>query len=274
LQESFKKRAAEAGLFWDGSVFLKRSGKEEKHGRVFFKAENIVFKYAQYDKSSFKITVDNFYLKSGEITALIGKNGSGKSTFAKIISGLLPVESGRITADVETDNGGVLKEASADYLNRNVAYFFQNPDSQLFLPTVREELMFGFKDLAAAKKLSGKEIEEAVNAAILLFKLDNPDMPPSIMSYGERKRLQAAIYYLLNKKIVIMDEADSGLSFRDYLLIVENFINLDPPPAILIISHDVKFSRKIADRTLVAKENSILEFDAATDEAAEEGAQK
>ena len=78
------------------------------------------------------------------------------------------------------------------------------------------------------------------------------------MSYGARKRLQAAIYYLLNKKILIIDEADSGLSFNDYTLILKSLRNLDPPPAVMIISHDMRLSAGLADRVLIMEGGSLL----------------
>jgi energy-coupling factor transport system ATP-binding protein len=243
------EKALESGLYLNPEKIkesIKINGKNHASGNIFLKAENLYFKYSN---GNFAVNINNFYLKSGEIVVLIGKNGSGKSTFAKIISGLLKPSAGKIMIE----NNGSLKESSLDELNKNVSYFFQNPDSQLFLPTVGEELAFGLKGSGKSRP----EIQNLVNDAIAHFNLGNVDTPPAIISYGARKRLQAAIYYLLNKKIVIIDEADSGISFKDYAFIIKNIRNLDPLPAIMIISHDIKLSTGFADRIIIMENGTF-----------------
>jgi len=258
----FMEKAIEDGLYLDiekirESIKIHPESERdqvENHaiGNVFLKAEKLYFKY---DDGNFEININDFYLRSGEIVVLIGKNGSGKSTFAKIISGLLKPSAG--SGKIMIENNGKLKESSSGELNRNVSYFFQNPDLQLFLPTVGEELAFGLKGSGKNKS----EIKNMVNEAIDLFHLDNADMPPALMSYGARKRLQAAIYYLLNKKIVIIDEADSGISFKDYAFIIKNIRNLDPLPAVMIISHDIKLSVGFADRIIIMENGTFVDSD-------------
>ena len=238
---------------WNKVGIIGRESANERSkiaGNIFLKTENLSFKY---ENENFAVNIKDFYLKSGEIVVLVGKNGSGKSTFAKIISGLLKPLSGKIMIE----NNGTLKESSSIELNKNVSYFFQSPDSQLFLPTVGEELAFGLKGSSKSKA----EIKKLVDNAIDIFRLDNADMPPAIMSYGARKKLQAAIYYLLNKKIVIIDEADSGITFKDYAFIIKNFKNLDPVPAILIISHDIQLSIEFADRIIIMENGTFSDSD-------------
>ena len=257
---SFMEKALECGLYLDvkkikdaikiNSVAEQGAGKNSVSRSVFLKAEDLSFKY---DNGNFGITIKDFYLKSGEIVVLIGKNGSGKSTFAKIISGLLEPSGGKIMIE----NNGSLKESSSDELNKNISYFFQNPDLQLFLPTVGEELAFGLNGSGKDKA----EIKKMVDNAIDVFNLDNANMPPALMSYGARKRLQAAIYYLLNKKIVIIDEADSGISFKEYAFIIKNIRSLEPMPAIMIISHDIRLSVGFADRVIIMENGTFSDSD-------------
>ena len=257
---SFMKKALDAGLYLDvqkikeavktSSAAAGSAGEGNAPGDVFLKAENLSFKY---EDGNFAINIKDFYLKSGEIVVLVGKNGSGKSTFAKMISGLIETPAGKILLE----NNGSLKESSSNELNKNVSYFFQNPDLQLFLPTVGEELALGLKG-SEKNKL---EINRLVDNAIDVFDLGNINMPPALMSYGARKRLQAAIYYLLNKKIVIIDEADSGISFRDYAFIIKNIRSVDPLPAIMIISHDIMLSAGFADRIIIMENGTFSDFD-------------
>ena len=248
----FMEKALKCGVYLDSlklKANIKRlpAEKDSPDSPVLVKASGIKFRYPN---SEFSLKIDDFYLKSGEVTVLLGRNGSGKSTLAKIISGLLIPESG----SVSLDNKGKMSASTPDELNRNTAYLFQNPDFQLFLPTVGEELAFGLKPGKIDKEAQKKMIEQAVS----LFRLESIDAPPAIMSYGARKRLQAAIYFLLNKKILIIDEADSGLSFNDYTLILKSLRNLDPPPAVMIISHDMRLSAGLADRVLIMEGGSLL----------------
>ena len=131
---------------------------------------------------------------------------------------------------------------------------FQNPDYQLFLSTVRDELMFGLKRTDNYKNTIFEKVENTLS----LFKLGNGAMPPALMGYGARKRLQAAIYYLLDKKITLIDEADSGLSFNDFSSIVKNLNSSRSDHTMLIITHDVKLATKIADRIIIMKEGKII----------------
>ena len=80
-----------------------------------------------------------------------------------------------------------------------------------------------------------------------MFGLEHPDAPPVLMSYGQRKKLQAAIYWLLEKKIVIIDEADSGISSKEYRQIIDAFRQSPADPAILIITHDIQLAALEAD---------------------------
>lgn len=197
------------------------------------KVENLHF---SYQDSDFSLEIENFALEQGKTTAVIGTNGCGKSTLSHIIAGLMPPDSGTILFED--------KAVSSEKLNRNCSYLFQNPDYQLFLPTARAELEYGLK----LQKLDSGEIEKKVQEAIKVFGIEHPDAPPVLMSYGQRKKLQAAIYWLLDKKIVIIDEADSGISSNEYRQIIEAFRQSPANPAILIITHDIQLAALEADR--------------------------
>ena len=196
------------------------------------KVESLHFSYPDSD---FSLDIDTFALEQGKTTAVIGTNGCGKSTLSHIIAGLLAQDAGRILLDGEA--------VSPEKLNRNCSYLFQNPDYQLFLPTARAELEYGLK----LQKLGSGEIEKRVQEAIKLFGIEHPDAPPVLMSYGQRKKLQAAIYWLLDKKIVIIDEADSGISSKEFRQIIEAFKSSPANPAILVITHDIQLAALTAD---------------------------
>ena len=194
--------------------------------------ENLRFTYPDSD---FSLSIDHFELSPGKTTAVIGTNGCGKSTLSRIIAGLLVPDSCEVLLEGE--------KVSLEKLNRNCSYLFQNPDYQLFLPTAKAELEYGLK----LQRLSAEEVEKRVREAIKVFGIEHPDAPPVLMSYGQRKKLQAAVYWLLNKKIVIIDEADSGISSREYRQIIDAFKQSPANPAILIITHDIQLAALTAD---------------------------
>lgn len=188
-----------------------------------------------YPDSDFCLDIGHFALEQGKTTAVIGTNGCGKSTLSRIIAGLLLPAAGKVLLEGA--------EAAPAKLNRNCSYLFQNPDYQLFLPTARAELEYGLK----LQQLPAGQVEQKVQDAIKVFGIEYPDAPPVLMSYGQRKKLQAAIYWILEKKIVIIDEADSGISSKEYRHIIEAFRKSPANPAILIITHDMQLAALEAD---------------------------
>ena len=114
-----------------------------------------------------------------------------------------------------------------------VGYLFQNPDHQIYLPTVREELAMGLRRTGADRK----DIEARVREAASLFGLQELDAPPSLLSYGARKRLQAATYYLLSRELLVLDEIDSGLCTVKGS---HSWMPCHPAgPGIVLITHDM-----------------------------------
>jgi energy-coupling factor transporter ATP-binding protein EcfA2 len=135
--------------------------------------------------------------------------------------------------------------AAADALRSSVAYVFQNPDYQIYLPTVGEELEYGLLEAGAG----AAEREASIARVIDLFRLPPVDAPPALLSYGTRKRLQMAVYYLLPRPVVILDEADAGIGREDFAAGVEAFSARGS--SVLFISHDIDHTGRLAHRVLV-----------------------
>jgi len=192
----------------------------------------------------FKLSVPSFTITSGDLVTLVGPNGSGKSTFSRLLCGLDEPREGTFTLD------GVLMGARE--LNRSVGYLFQNPDLQIFLPTVREELSWSLK---RRKDLDGGQVEAMVQECASLFGLDLEETP-STMSYPLRKALQAAVYYLLDRPFYILDELDNALTYSVALSIIA--LLRRNGAGILLITHDRKFARLVSDTTY-AIEAGVLE---------------
>ena len=168
--------------------------------------------------------------------------GSGK-----ILCGLLLPQGGTIGLGGEWG----FRAARAGELSAKVGYLFQNPDHQIYLPTVREELSLGLR----RQRPDRREIETRVSEAACMFGLPDIDAPPALLSYGARRRLQAATYYLLPRDLLILDEIDSGLSYRE----VESLIDAlaSHVPGIILITHDLTLAQAACDRILVMEEGRI-----------------
>jgi len=184
-------------------------------------------------KDVFCLDVGDFELKRGEVVSLRGPNGSGKSTFSRLLCGLDEKESGVFSIDG--------KDASRNILKRSVGYMFQNPDWQIFLPRVEDELMYSL----SFTSLPEKEKECKVDELASLFGLELSAVA-STMSFGARKRLQCAIYHSLSRPYYILDELDSALGYAEAARMLELLSSTGA--GILVISHDDEFSSAIASR--------------------------
>ena len=195
------------------------------------------------DEKPFTLAVPSFSLSSGDLSTLVGPNGSGKSTFSRLLCGLDEPSEGEFAL-----NGKIV---TAKTLNRTVGYLFQNPDLQIFLPTVREELSWSLK---RRKNLSADEIEKMVSDCAMLFELDLEDTP-STMSYPLRKALQAAVYYLLDRPFYILDELDNALTYATALKIIARLRRNGA--GILLITHDQNFAALVSRTTFAITDGKL-----------------
>ena len=195
----------------------------------------------------FEMGIDSLELRFGEICALVGRNGSGKSTLGKILCGLLPPLAGTIS--VMGDRGS--RALRAEDLRAMIGYLFQNPDHQIYLPSVREELSLGLRP----QQLTKREIDARVEGAAAAFGLPDLAAPPALLSYGARRRLQAATYFLLSRDLLILDEIDTGLSYREVESLIEALASRTP--GIVLITHDRDLARAACDRMIVMDEGRI-----------------
>jgi energy-coupling factor transport system ATP-binding protein len=222
----------------EGFLLGARGARPRPPGEPLLEAERLCYAYP--GPEGFRLQVERLAIPRGGTVAVVGDNGSGKSTLARILCGLLPAGGGA----VRLRQDGRLRPLERASLTRQVAYIFQDPDLQIFLPTVEEELAYGLR----LQGLARSEIDPRVQAAAESFRLPSLQAPPALLSYGARKRLQAAAYQLLDKRIVIFDEGDSGLGAPEFVRLLELFRS--PERGLLVITHDLELASRVADFTL------------------------
>ena len=180
--------------------------------------ENVIYSQthkAMKEDNVFTLRVSSMTIESGMAYLLEGENGAGKSTFARLVTGLVDADGGVISFDSVP--------IRARERRRCVSYLFQNPFNQLYLPRVEDELMSVAKDISEAERTAS------------LFSLELDDYTQEL-SYGKAKMLQAAIYYILDRPFVVFDEVDSAISYQDTMKILSLF--MEKGAGVLMISHD------------------------------------
>ncbi len=208
--------------------------------------------------SGFKIQNLSLKIEENSIYALTGNNGSGKTTLLRLLVGLLKPESGNIKIFNEplTRNKKELWE-----IRQKIGFLFQNPDDQLFAPTIEEDIGFGARNL----KLDEKEVKKRVLWALKAVDLiEFKDYSPFNLSWGQKKRAALAGLLVMKPKLLILDEPFANLDFNaiyNHLKIIEK-LKKEENMTILFTTHNIFFVENWANKMLVLDNGkSILEGD-------------
>lgn len=204
-----------------------------------------------YDPGQWVIRGVNLTVRKGESFGLIGQNGSGKTTLAHLIMGIVLSKKGeiRIFGKDVTREGVTLR-------GRHIGYVFQNPDYQIFSPTVRDELAYGPRHAALPKD----EVSSRVTHTAKLLGIENIlDEDPFFLSKADRQRVAVGSVLTLNPKIVILDEPTTGLSPGETSALMDLARELNTAgTTLIVISHDMWVIAKYCPRTVLIGEGEIL----------------
>jgi energy-coupling factor transport system ATP-binding protein len=190
----------------------------------------------------------HFKLLRGECVALVGRNGAGKTTLIKHLNGLLKPHSGRLKI-----LGQEALRRSASELSRHVGFVWQNPNDQLFQPTVREEVLTGPKAIGSYDPSWCRELFTRFGLVPLL------ERSPFTLSEGQRKRVAFAAALAVKPELVVLDEPTAGQdeSFRREL--AKFIVELQSEErAVLLVTHDLEFAAEHANRWLLLAEGRII----------------
>jgi len=193
-------------------------------------------------------------IHQGDFLALIGQNGSGKTTLAKHFNGLLQPSGGKVT---------FLDKPVANFktvdLARNIGYVFQNPDHQIFCPTVREEVIFGPINIGMSEEQANRNVLEAIET-VGLEGLENHD--PFLLTKGERQRVAVASILAMHPQVIILDEPTTGLDYIDQIRMMDLLVDLNKKGhTIIMITHSMSMTVEYANRAVVIHDGKILADD-------------
>ncbi|GAO09661.1 putative ABC transporter ATP-binding protein [Streptomyces lydicamycinicus] len=191
----------------------------------------------------------------GERVALLGPNGAGKTTLVLHLNGILEAGAG----SVAVAGLPVAREHLAE-IRRRVGIVFQDPDDQLFMPTVREDVAFG----PASAGLRGAELDARVTEALTRVGMaEFADRPPHHLSFGQRRRVAVATVLAMRPEILVLDEPSSNLDPASRRELADILRSLDV--TVLMVTHDLPYALELCPRSVVLS-GGVLVADGTTQE--------
>ena len=189
----------------------------------------------------------DFDLEEGQTIALLGPNGSGKTTFALHLNGILK-GSGTVVID-----GLPVEERNLQQIRRHVGLIFQDSENQLFMPTVLEDVAFGLLASGLSREASEARAREVLAETGMLHK---ENKAPWHLSAGEKKRTAIAGILAMEPKLLVLDEPTTFLDPPGQRELVHLLARL--PQAKILITHDTVFARQLTDEAVFFEEGVIV----------------
>jgi cobalt/nickel transport system ATP-binding protein len=215
-----------------------------------FRVENVTFRYGAVlalDRVSIEI-------QEGQRSALLGANGSGKSTLLRMLDGLCFPDSGTVSFRGDSiDALSFEDDRFALAFRRRVGLVFQNPDVQLFNPTVFDEVAFGPLQM----RWTRNEIRDRVGATLEALEIAHlKDRPPHRLSGGEKKRVAIASVLVLDPEVLLLDEPTAALDPRSQSQIIDLLIGCKK--TVIIATHDLGLVEDIADDCFLLQSGRLV----------------
>ena len=211
----------------------------------------LAFAYPDGNQALFGV---NLRVERGERLALIGPNGAGKTTLVMHMNGIHPAEHGSVSIA-----GEVIDTKDKELLRRirgKVGIVFQDPDDQLFMPTVGEDIAFGPYNMG----LRGAELDAAVDEALALVHMSEfKDRPPHHLSFGQRRRVAVATVLAMKPEILVMDEPSSNLDPASRRELADIVRSLDV--TIVMVTHDLLYAYELCERSVILSGGIIVADD-------------
>ena len=190
----------------------------------------------------------DLHVHAGERVALLGPNGAGKTTFALHLNGILTPGRGSVTVSGLPVTGDSLLE-----VRRRVGIVFQDPDDQLFMTTVRDDVAFGPANLG----VRGAELDARVAEALRAVGVEDlAGRAPHHLSFGQRRRVAIATVLAMRPEVLVLDEPSSNLDPTSRRELADILRSLDV--TVLMVTHDLPYAVELCERSVVLSEGTVV----------------
>ena len=220
------------------------------------KLENVSFKYSSYDLEENNFAVNNVSMEvnRGDFVAILGHNGSGKSTTAKLINLILLADSGKIYIDGKDITDKNLTDEDVFEVRKKIGMVFQNPDNQIVATVVEEDVAFGPENLG----LPSKEIRKRVDEALEIVNMkEYARHAPHKLSGGQKQRIAIAGTIAMKPECIIFDESTAMLDPQGRREVMNTIKRLNKEGmTIVLITHYMNEAVE-ADKVIVMKNGSV-----------------
>ncbi len=186
-------------------------------------------------------------IHTGERVALLGPNGAGKTTLILHLNGILTAGAGSVAI-----SGLPVTRPNLTEIRRRVGVVFQDPDDQLFMPTVHDDVAFGPANLG----MRGDELERRVHDALAVVGMEaHARRPPHHLSFGQRRRVAVATVLAMRPEILVLDEPTSNLDPFSRRELADIITGLDV--TVLIVTHDLPYALHLCERSVILADGTI-----------------
>ena len=203
--------------------------------------KNVHFKYGM-DRPEVLSGID-FEVHKGDVIAILGHNGSGKTTMVKHALGLLKPTEGNVILEGKDTKAMTVAQAA-----RTVGYVFQSPSQMLFAPTVSDELSFGPRNLGYSQEVISANVDWSIDTVHLREEMA---LPPLALSFGQQKRVSIAAILAMRSKILMMDEPTAGQDYWNYTAFMDAILQMPGFDSVIFITHDLDLALIYANRIFI-----------------------
>jgi cobalt/nickel transport system ATP-binding protein len=219
---------------------------------------SVAFAYPDGHQALFGVDLQ---VQRGERVAVLGPNGAGKTTLVLHLNGILQPGAGTVSV-----SGLPVVRDNLQEIRRRVGIVFQDPDDQLFMGSVREDVAFGPRNLG----VRGAELDRKVMDALdMVGMADFADRPPHHLSFGQRRRVAVATVLVMEPEIIVLDEPSSNLDPASRRELADILTGLEV--TLMMVTHDLPYALQLCPRAIVLSDGIVAAqgntFDILTDDA-------
>ncbi len=212
----------------------------------YLEISNLTYEYPDGYKALNEISFD---LEEGDSLGILGPNGAGKTTLILHLNGIL----GELDGSIKLNNVEFVEDNLAE-IRKKVGVVFQDPDDQLFMPTVLEDVMFGPKNFGFSEEASKENAEEALK---MVGMNDYQEKAPHHLSFGQKRKVAIASVLASKPQLLVLDEPSSNLDPSSRRELIDILLSLEI--SIVLVTHDLPMALEICPKSIVVNSGLITE---------------